>query len=791
MLTCSNGTDALEMIKKHSPDIVLLDIHLPDMNGLDILEEIRTDADLQIIMVTQTEDRSLLETAFSRGANDYILKSFTEKEFVARVKRAIMTRESILARRIAENRLRLLNDCLLSLTSDIAGNMAKLVETTGKLLGADNVFYNRLKGDGLETVASFKPLTYSLFADGVKGHICYDVITSEHSSLPVVLNNLLSSSYAVSDPNVTHYGIESYIGYPIKVQNKTLGVLCAVFTSHRILEQNDEKIFHAIALALQIEEERRNVQNALSHSQHRYKVIVEDMPVLICRFKPDGKLVFANSAYRQHFGLRELRSETESFFHYVPKDSEDNVQKALSSLSAQTPLVKLEVEDRSANGVINWMDWTFRALFDSANTISEIQGVGEDITSRKMIDEQKALYTRQLEQASEELGHAYHIINEDLRKAQHIHQRFLPSTLPQIERIACAAHFQPAKALGGDFYNVVRVGHKLLVYIADVTGHGLDSALLTIFIRETINRLLVTDIQPHLTPKSILENLTLQYHQESFPDDYFICICVAVIDLRTKVTMISNAGFHVPPLTISRGGQAVYLECKGVPISLAVPLQFMEFETVSRKLQAGDSLLFSTDGLVEATNNGQVYGEERLRQVYEHNRHLPPEVIIEAINEDFRAFNPSLLADDDISFLAIQHLPEARAELNQEISSVFSNLEPLQSKLEQFIQSHIANYESLVFGLMEVVTNAIEHGNKEDPTKKVYLYGLVTEKYLLFEVEDQGAGFSWQKTLAKTFALDNFSERGRGIQLTKMCFDYVQFNDRGNRVHLLKKILEN
>ncbi len=86
-------------------------------------------------------------------------------------------------------------------------------------------------------------------------------------------------------------------------------------------------------------------------------------------------------------------------------------------------------------------------------------------------------------------------MDKEISKAQQVHKQILPQSLPSIETISFAAYYQPAEKMGGDFYDVIHRGNKLIFYLSDVSGHGMDGAMLSLFVKHTINSYI------DLTPK--------------------------------------------------------------------------------------------------------------------------------------------------------------------------------------------------------------------------------------------------------------------------------------------------
>jgi len=82
----SNGEQAVALAEKLRPDLVLLDIGLPDIDGLEVLRRLRTTSDVYVVMVTARAEEVDLLVGLSVGADDYIAKPFSPREVVARVK---------------------------------------------------------------------------------------------------------------------------------------------------------------------------------------------------------------------------------------------------------------------------------------------------------------------------------------------------------------------------------------------------------------------------------------------------------------------------------------------------------------------------------------------------------------------------------------------------------------------------------------------------------------------------------------------------------------------------------
>ena len=86
VVTGSNGVEAVEMAKQHAPDLIILDLGLPDMDGMNLLDYVRKDSLTPVIVLSARSNESDKILALDRGANDYVTKPFGSGELLARVR---------------------------------------------------------------------------------------------------------------------------------------------------------------------------------------------------------------------------------------------------------------------------------------------------------------------------------------------------------------------------------------------------------------------------------------------------------------------------------------------------------------------------------------------------------------------------------------------------------------------------------------------------------------------------------------------------------------------------------
>ena len=126
---------------------------------------------------------------------------------------------------------------------------------------------------------------------------------------------------------------------------------------------------------------------ALRRSEARYHAIVEHQAEFICRWLPDGRITFVNDTYCRYFGKRREEVVGQSFMPLIPPEDQAGVADHFASLTPERPVATHEHRVIAPEGGIRWMQWTNRALFDSAGRVVGYQAVGRDITERRAAEE--------------------------------------------------------------------------------------------------------------------------------------------------------------------------------------------------------------------------------------------------------------------------------------------------------------------------------------------------------------------------------------------------------------------
>jgi serine phosphatase RsbU (regulator of sigma subunit) len=198
-------------------------------------------------------------------------------------------------------------------------------------------------------------------------------------------------------------------------------------------------------------------------------------------------------------------------------------------------------------------------------------------------------------------------IEQELRLARSIQQALLPQGLPQLEGWQFTPYYQPAREVGGDFYDFFELeAGRVGVAVGDATGKGMPAALAVSATSSMLRA--VAQAFGSSSPGEVLSRVN-ETLVARIPANMFVTCFYCILDPKSASLSYANAGHDVPYL--HRNGEAEELRARGMPLGLMPGMGYEEKEIV---LEREDSALLYSDGLVEAHNpQGEMFGFPRLR----------------------------------------------------------------------------------------------------------------------------------------------------------------------------------
>jgi phosphoserine phosphatase RsbU/P len=249
----------------------------------------------------------------------------------------------------------------------------------------------------------------------------------------------------------------------------------------------------------------------------------------------------------------------------------------------------------------------FSSLFTKVGHFAIVVAVVASVIGFGVEEFQRELKERneQLERSAEQGTIALHQQEEELKRAREIQQMLLPSTLPQLARVQIAGAWQPAREVGGDYFDVIRLDkNRLGICVGDVAGKGITAALLMANLQASFRAFATTEASPQLVCTRLNKFLCA-----NIASGKFVTFFYAVLDADARTLTYENAG-HSPGLLLRGNGTTEALRGGGAVLGALPDWTYQDY---TAQLQPGDQLLLSTDGITEAENAQlEEFGDERL-----------------------------------------------------------------------------------------------------------------------------------------------------------------------------------
>jgi len=225
----------------------------------------------------------------------------------------------------------------------------------------------------------------------------------------------------------------------------------------------------------------------------------------------------------------------------------------------------------------------------------------------------------------------------DLAVAKQVQTRLFPQHKPLIRTLAYPGSCQPARTVGGDYYDFLDLGsQKLGLVVADIAGKGIGAALLMANLQAALRSQCATAGE---APERFLRSVNRLLHANTSEGDY-ATLFFAEYDDGTRKLRYSNCGH--PPALLLRGDGS--LERLGATCTVVGLFEKWDCAMEERELAPGDAVLLYTDGVTEALNEE---GEElRLLEAARQHRELSSPDLLAAVADQVREFSPHEQADD-------------------------------------------------------------------------------------------------------------------------------------------------
>ncbi|MGQ9616916.1 MAG: SpoIIE family protein phosphatase [Spirochaetota bacterium] len=289
-------------------------------------------------------------------------------------------------------------------------------------------------------------------------------------------------------------------------------------------------------------------------------------------------------------------------------------------------------------------------LGDRIKAFEEERRLRSKLTGRKYSTSSIAQAMRNLQIANLKLEEINRNLTRELGLAALLQKSLIPASVKDDRFLQFAFHYEPMEIIGGDYYDVIDFGDsKKGVFIADVSGHGVSSALIAAMLKISF----LNYSAKEASPAEVMNMLNREYCNVIQTGDYvtaFYCIFDCV---HNSITYCS-AGHPRPLILRARKGKVEFLSSEGFFIGMLNDVIYTdEFDDFNE----GDRAIIFTDGIVEAYSDesGEQFGEQRLLESFRKNSNQSLDQMISSIIMDVKGFMQKSKFYDDLAMVAVEY----------------------------------------------------------------------------------------------------------------------------------------
>jgi serine phosphatase RsbU (regulator of sigma subunit) len=242
-------------------------------------------------------------------------------------------------------------------------------------------------------------------------------------------------------------------------------------------------------------------------------------------------------------------------------------------------------------------------------------------------------------------------VEQELRLARSMQQASLPKEVPTLEGWQIFPYFQPARDVGGDFYDFFDLGDgQVGLAVGDATGKGMPAAIAVTASCSMLKA--VAQALGSSSPGEVLARVN-ETLLSRIPPNMFITCFYAILDPESGRLVYANAGHNLP--CCRHEDATTDLEARGMPLGL---MPGMDYEEKESGLAPGESVLFYTDGLIEAHNpHGEMFGTPRLRSLLSEYSGGGRSLSATLLEELYSFTGEEWEQEDDITLLTLGRSP--------------------------------------------------------------------------------------------------------------------------------------
>jgi sigma-B regulation protein RsbU (phosphoserine phosphatase) len=620
---------ALERLKKDAIDVILLDLSLTDSHGLETFSAVQTAApEIPIIVLSGLDDETVALKAVHAGAQDYLVKGRVDSQLIMRAMvYAIERAQAKVALFKAEEKYR----------SIFVNAVEGIFQTTpeGRYISV-NPALTRIYGYSSpeELIASLTDIGKSLYVDPKRRD---------------EFIRLMQENGVVTD-------------FESQIYRKDGSIIWISENARAVRDAHGDLLYYE-GLVEDITK-RKLTDETLRFSELRFRSVWENASDGMRLTDGDGTIMAVNSSFCKIVGMsaEELEGRPFTVIYSEQEDVAEMMEKYKERFAERKIDTQLERHMTFRSGKTVDLELS-NSFVDIEHKDSLVLSVFHDITVRRQAEERERQANLELARSQAELRKKNQVMEDDLRMAQEIQQAILPQQyptfppgVPQEKSLLRFCHrYHPTGEVGGDFFNIVPLSEtKAGLFICDVMGHGVRSALVTAMVRAMVEELKSAAHDPGELLTRINRDLRNILQQTGTP--LFTTAFYLVADLANRTYSFANAG-HPKPILIRRNSHSVELLKNADGKSRPALGLFLEsiYPTSQIPMLPNDLVMLYTDGLYEIEGkSGEQFSPEQLFATVEKNAQKSCAELFDTLLSEIQDFSATHEFADDVCIVALE-----------------------------------------------------------------------------------------------------------------------------------------
>ncbi|HEY3861004.1 MAG TPA: SpoIIE family protein phosphatase [Verrucomicrobiae bacterium] len=621
--------EGLARLAKGGIDLILLDLTLPETSGISTFQAVKSKAhDLPVIVLSGMDDETLALNAVHAGAEDYLVKGRVDGQLISRaIVYAIERTESRRALLKAEERYR-------------------------------GIFENSVAG-------IFQTSPEGTYLD-VNPALCRIYGYADREEMMSKISDIARLLYVDPNRRTEFIRLMKEVGlvqdFEAQIYRKD-GTIIWISENARAVKDSQGNIIFYEGMVEDITA-RKEAEEKLRFSEMRFRSIWQKSFEGMRLTDEQGIMLAVNPAFCHIVGMpaEELVGRPYTVIYAAATGTAEMLQKFQMRFAERKieSLLERHVAFRSGRVVDVELSNSFVEMEEGRSLLLSLL---RDVTVRKQAEERERKASAELARSQTELRKKNEILEDDLKMARDIQQAILPQQYPTFppgeSEEASLLHFShryhPSGQVGGDFFNVLALSETQAgLFICDVMGHGVRSALVTAMVRGLVEELRPIALDPGQLLTRINSDLRAILQQTGTP--LFTTAFYLVADLARRQIFFANAG-HPKPFLVHRTTGTVevlkYADGKSKP-ALGL-FADSTYPTVSCPLSSGDIVMLFTDGLYEVEGaEGEQFSQEQLLQAVGKHAKLHCSDLFTAMLSEIQHFSANHKFSDDVCLVGME-----------------------------------------------------------------------------------------------------------------------------------------